>query len=449
MTMQKEQNQDWYIAQFEAFERGLNGESRSDLHMTRRHALMRFVELGFPTTKDEEWRFTSVAPIEQGRFASPLPRHAEDIRGTELQPFTFGGLRCNRMVFLDGRYSARLSGYSFLGPGVKIGSLAEALREDPGAVLSHLTRYARYEHSTFTALNTAFLQDGAYVSIPDGVTVRDPIHMLFVSTGRGDAVVCHPRNLVVTGDRSRVTVVESYVSLGGKGYFTNAVTELAVGSGSVVEHDRLEHEADDAFHIGSIHAQLQAGSSLTTNSVSLGGHLVRNNLTVVFAAEGSECTLNGLSLSTGEQLIDNHTMIDHAMPHCTSHELYKAILDGRSRGVFGGKIIVRKDAQKTDAKQTNRTLLLSDEATMDTKPQLEIFADDVKCTHGAAVGALDDEQVFYLRSRGIDEAEARDLLTTAFAGDVVGRIQVVPFRRQLERLIHDTLRQGTTGPARP
>jgi Fe-S cluster assembly protein SufD len=290
-------------------------------------------------------------------------------------------------------------------------------------------------------LNTAFLKDGAFIYIPDGVNLEESVHLLFVATG-AEPFLISPRNLVVIGKGSQTSIVESYVSLTDSQYLTNAVTEAAVGDGAVLEHDKLQDESIKAFHVAMIHARLGAKTTFTSNSIALGGAIVRNNVTALLDAEGSECTLNGLSLGTAAQLIDNHTTIDHAKPHCASHELYKAILDGKSRGVFNGKIFVRPQAQKTDAKQTNKTLLLSDEATIDTKPQLEIFADDVKCTHGATVGQLDAEQLFYLRSRGIDETAARDILTFAFASDVVSRVHVDPLRGQLEAVIHQRLDEG-------
>jgi Fe-S cluster assembly protein SufD len=246
----------------------------------------------------------------------------------------------------------------------------------------------------------------------------------------------------VAGENSRATIAEQYGSVDGTSYLTNSVTEMVVGPNAVIEHDRLQQEHEQAFHIGTMHVRQESGSVFTSNAINLGGSLVRNTITVVLNGRHIESTLNGLSLGTGTQLVDNHTMIDHANPDCASHELYKSILDGHSRGVFNGKIFVRKDAQKTDAKQTNKTLLLSDEATIDTKPQLEIFADDVKCTHGATVGQLDEEQVFYLRSRGIDEIDARDILTYAFAADVVERIHLDSLKRRLEGLLHARLDRG-------
>jgi Fe-S cluster assembly protein SufD len=265
---------------------------------------------------------------------------------------------------------------------------------------------------------------------------------MFLAAGRSESFVAYPRNLILVGKGSHVSIVERYAGLGRNSYLTNAVTEIVVGENSVIEHDKLQDESEKAFHVSSIHVHQHANSNFTSNSISLGGELVRNNVTVVLDAEGCESTLNGLSLATGNQHVDNHTTIDHAKPHCLSHELYKSILDGKAKGVFNGKIFVRRDAQKTDAKQTNKTLLLSNDATIDTKPQLEIFADDVKCTHGATVGQLDDEQIFYLRARGIGLEQARDILTFAFASDAINRIHLKPLREQLDHMLQSRLRKG-------
>jgi Fe-S cluster assembly protein SufD len=286
------------------------------------------------------------------------------------------------------------------------------------------------------------MSDGAFIYVPDGVEVTTPMILLFLSTADETPFITHPRNLIIVGKGSRVALIENYTGRGHNVYFTNAVTEVVAGAGAVIEHDKIQHESDNAFHVSSLHIVQEEGSSYTSNAITYGGSLVRNNVTSVLDGERCECTLNGLSLGTGNQHIDNHTSIDHAKPNCASHELYKAILEGRSRGVFNGKIFVRKDAQKTDAKQTNKTLLLSDDATIDTKPQLEIFADDVKCTHGATVGQLDEEQIFYLRSRGLALDDARDLLTNAFASDVINRISVGPLRELLNAMLHVRLCKG-------
>lgn len=442
MTQTPENSVRGFLSNFELFEKSLNGQSASQLHDVRKAALARFAELGFPTTHDEEWRFTSVAPIAQTHFTPALRNDIQDVNPADIERFTFIIPGANRLVFIDGHYSARLSMINLSYDGVTIGSLAEALKTNTMVVDRYLTRNAQFAESAFTALNTAFLYDGAFLNIPPGTVIRDPIHLLFISTGGGSERVSHPRNLIVAGENSQVSIIESYVGMRQDVYFTNVVTEMSIDRGAIVEHDTFQDESVRAFHIGTMYVHQGGASRFTSNAVSIGGALVRNNVNVVLDAEGCECTLNGLSMAAGTQHVDNHTLIDHAKPGCVSHELYKSILDGKARGVFNGKIFVRRDAQKTDAKQTNKTLLLSDEATIDTKPQLEIFADDVKCTHGATVGQLDEEQIFYLRSRGIPVETARDILTYAFASDVVNRIHVEPLREQLDEIIHRHLQQG-------
>ena len=437
-----DKNIEWYLASFEAFERGLNGASKEPIHLMRQAAIARFAELGFPPPKHEEWRFTNISPITKAQFAPAAPPVPGSITHEAIAPFTFQNLKCSRLVFVNGHFVEGLSSVGSLPKGVKAMSLARAMRSDMNLVYSHLGKYVTGGENAFTALNTAFMSDGSFLFVPDGVALEEPIHLLFVSAVEDSSFISTPRNLIVIGKNSQVSIVESYVSVANVPYLTNSVTEMVVGEGAIIEHDKFQDESLDGFHVGTTHVHQGRGSNLVSNSVSLGGSIVRNNVTSFLAAEGVECTLNGLSLATGRQLMDNHTMIDHAMPNCVSHELYKAVLDGRSRGVFNGKIFVRKDAQKTDAKQTNKTLLLSDDATMDTKPQLEIFADDVKCTHGATVGQLDEEQVFYLRSRGMDQETARDILTFAFASDVVGRIHIEPLRDELDAIIQNRLRQG-------
>jgi Fe-S cluster assembly protein SufD len=332
------------------------------------------------------------------------------------------------VVFVNGQYTPELSS---AGPAW-VGSLAAVLAAQPEAPQKYLTRVAKYDEATFTALNTAFLRDGGCVLIPKNTVVEQPIHLLFLSTSRGDPGVSHLRNLVVAGRNSQATIIESYVGVDGEVYFTNAVTEMVLGENAFVDHYKLQRESSAAFHIATVQVQQERSSNFTSHSISLGGALVRNDVNAVLAEEGCECTLNGLYLAGRRQHVDNHTRIDHAKPHCASHELYKGILDGQAHGVFNGKIYVHADAQKTDAKQTNQTLLLSDDAVINTKPQLEIYADDVKCTHGATVGQLAGDAIFYLRSRGIALEEARKILTFAFANDVVSRIKVESIRKHLE-----------------
>jgi Fe-S cluster assembly protein SufD len=431
----------WYRSNFELFEKSLNGESKTPLHEIRKQAIARFAELGFPTTRHEEWKYTNVAPIAKTQFR-PVLGYKPVIGAEDVRRFAFEGLDAHLLVFVDGHFAQDLSTSQKLPEGMQLGSLAAMARLYGEPVHHHIARYARYEESAFTALNTAFLRDGAYIMVPDGVAVELPIHLLFIASGNESAVATHPRNVVVVGKNARVQIVEHYVATGHDTYLTNVVTELAVGDGAVVEHEKLQLESDHAYHVSSMHVHQQASSRFLSNSIAVGGAIVRNNINSVLDGEGIDCTLNGLTLATGRQLIDNHTMIDHAQPNCSSHELYKTVLDGKAHGVFNGKIFVRKDAQKTDAKQTNKTLLLSDDAQMDTKPQLEIFADDVKCTHGATVGQIDAEALFYLRSRGLGEDAARDILTYAFASDVINKIQVEPIRSMLDTLLHSRLQLG-------
>lgn len=437
-----DKNIEWYLSSFEAFERGLNGESKLPIHLMRKAAIGRLVEMGFPTNKHEEWRFTNVTPIARMQFKPATRLETEKITLQGIERFMFGGLRSHRLVFVNGHFAPHLSLVVKLSERIEVGSLAASIRTEADLLYAHLGKYVKGDENAFTALNTGFMQDGAFIHISDGVVIEEPIHLLFVSTGSEASFVSTPRNLIIAGKNSQVSIVESYVSLTDIPYLTNTVTEMIAGERAVIEHDKFQDESVNSFHVGTTHFQQCGGSNVVSNSIAIGGSIVRNNVTAVLTAEGIECTLNGLSLATGQQLVDNHTVIDHAQPNCASHELYKSVLDGKSRGVFNGKIFVRKDAQKTDAKQTNKTLLLSDDATIDTKPQLEIFADDVKCTHGATVGQLDEEQVFYLRSRGMSLDGARDILTVAFASDVVSRIHVDSLREQLDAVIQKRLRKG-------
>ena len=391
----------------------------------------RFSALGFPTVRDEEWRFTNIAPIANTEFG-PAP---VDARANEdILKAVADSDAANRVVVLNGRFSLELSRVNGLPQGIRVGSLAAAVTEHADIVPRYLGQLAEFGTKAFTALNTALAVDGLYVHIPDGVVVDHTLHLMFVSVpGTGAApMMSNVRTLIVAGDRSQVRIVESYAGLQGGAYFTNAVTEVFAGEGAVVDHYKVQQESLEAFHVASMHLHAGRNANVSSHSISLGGKIVRNDVAAVLDGDGAECTLNGLYLADGDRLVDNHTSIDHAKPHCPSHEVYKGILGGKARAVFNGKIIVRQDAQKTDAKQTNRALLLSDNASINTKPQLEIFADDVRCTHGAAIGQLDDDAIFYLRARGLTYVEARDMLIHAFAGEILDRVKVEPLRRALE-----------------
>jgi len=423
-----------YLSNFARFEKDVSANGHSWIHRLRKSAIKRFAEIGFPTTRNEEWKFTNVAPIAKMPFKS-LAASETALTWDRLRRSAFPIDKSHRLVFVDGFYAPELSSLRPLPDGVRLVNLAAVLDAHAEWVEPHLAHHAKYQEQPFTALNTAFIRDGAFLSVPNGKMIEEPIELLFVATKAGEGSATHPRNLIVMGRDSQATLVESYLSLEEEVYFTNAVTEIVLGENSAIDHYKLQRESDEAFHVATTQIHQTRSSRFASHYVSLGGSLVRNEVNAVLDAEGCECTLNGLYLASEQQHVDNHTVIDHAKPHCTSHELYKGILDGKAHGVFNGKIFVRQDAQKTDAKQTNQTLLLSDSAVINTKPQLEIYADDVKCTHGATIGQLQDEALFYLRSRGLGPEAARNLLIFAFANDIIDRIKIESIRTELEELL--------------
>ncbi len=399
------------------------------LHQLRQSAIERFVELGLPTARNEDWRFTSVAPLLQVPFE--LAEGNGQAVGPGELPASTGSLR---LVFVNGRFVPQLSTNGQALAGVMVGSLAALLAKQPEKIQPYLAPHGSQTDRPFTALNTAFLHDGAIVIVPAGRCLEKPIEVVYHTQQAKRALMSHPRSLIVVGRGSQATVVERYLG-GDQVYFTNAVTEIVLQEQAILAHGKLQEESGQAFHLATTQVRQGRASNFHSCYLSLGGSWVRNEVRVLFEAEGSEARLDGLYLASGRQHVDNFTFIDHARPHCTSQELYKGILDGQSQGVFNGKIVVRPDAQKTDARQANKVLLLSEDATINTKPQLEIFADDVKCTHGAAVGQLDRESIFYLQARGLDLAEARRLLTYAFANDIVTRFPLESIHSRLEQAL--------------
>lgn len=404
-------------------------ERRPTPWMAQRQAgRTRFRALPLPTPRMEDWRFTSVAPLLKETFALG---QSEAIEAAALPPLC--DPQAVRLTFVNGAFDAKLSTNETL-PGVMFGSLAQ-----PGAaaetLTKHLGRVADEQNQVFAALNSALLQDGAYILVAAAAAIERPIEILYVTKPGAKPKSSQPRSLIVLGRNSQVTVLERFVAVGEGRAFTNMVSEIVLDEGAHLDHVRIQQENRQTFHVASVQVVQSRGSAFTTHSLMLGGELVRNEVRVRFDSEGCEATVNGLYLARGAQHVDNHTIIDHAQPHCNSHELYKGILADKSHGVFNGKIFVRKDAQKTDAKQTNKVLLLSDDATINTKPQLEIFADDVKCTHGATIGQLDETQTFYLQSRGIGRDEAKRILTFAFANDIVGRIKLPAVREEIEAIL--------------
>ncbi|MGH7315707.1 MAG: Fe-S cluster assembly protein SufD, partial [Candidatus Rokuibacteriota bacterium] len=418
---------------------GVDGPSW--LREARRAAIDRFAERGLPTTRDEEWKYTSLAPLA----ATPLELAADGTREVPsedaLAPFSMGPASWSRLVFINGRYVAKLSTIRPLPPGGRLGSLAEALITDEQMVRAHLAPDGDLRDA-FDALNAAFWPDGAFLRVPAGMSLEEPIQLLFVATAAQMSRADHPRSLVVLEPGSRAVLVESYVALGEAAYLTNASTEVALGPGAGLEHHRIVLEGRRAFHVGRTRVRQGPDSRFVSHAVTLGGRLVRNEVDVRLDAPGAECALNGLFVVGGAQHVDTRTVVDHARPRATSRQLYKGVLDGRARGVFNGRVVVRPGADGTDAHQTNKNLILSDGVEVDSKPQLEIFADDVKCSHGAADGQLAEDAVFYLESRGLDEVAARTLLTHGFANEVLSRIGVEPVRAWCEERLRGRLRGG-------
>ncbi len=433
------QQLDNYLESFTEFEKLVGGHDLSWLRKLRRDAFACFCDAGFPTTHDEDWRFTNVSAIAQTAFRLTRSRRAR-LSQPELESYRLPGIGC-QLVFVNGRFARELSLFNNLPAGVKVGSLAGEISSNPGAIEPHLGRYLDVHRDAFCALNTAFVEDGAYVHIRRGTLVEEPIYLLFVSTGDGAPSMCHPRNLIVAEEDSQATFVEDYVSLDSGAMFCNTVTELVAGDHTVLSHYMIEREHKQAFNVSTLRIQQRRSANVVSHSVLLGGALVRNNVHPVLAGEGGECVINGLFIGDGHQHLDNYMLVEHASPRCGSRQFYNGILDGHAHGVFHGRIIVHKDAQKTDAKQTNRNLLLSDDAQIDTKPQLEIYADDVKCTHGATIGQIEGDALFYLRSRGIDEVSARKLLLFAFASECLDRMKQGPVRKHVEGLINRCLLQ--------
>ena len=419
---------DSYLAAFDRLQR--DGGAPPGIAALRARAYARFAALGFPTTKLEPWRFTNVTRIARTEFGLAEPA---EVTHSALEPYELHGVDAAQVVVVNGRFARGVSREQGLLDGVEVRSLAEAAASDP-AVAFELGRLAGYEHHAFAALNTALMDDGVVVRVPDHAVVTTPLHLLFVTTAESDRMT-HPRVLIIAGEGSQVRLVESYAGLGNARYFTNAVTEIRGGQNAIIDHYKLVRESEQAFHIGSMHVALARSANFASHAITLGGAIVRNDVDAGLNGEGVECTLNGLYLANGDRLVDNHTIIRHAQPHGNSHQLYKGILDNQAHAVFNGKIIVSLDAQKTDAKQTNKALLLSEDAQINTKPELEIFADDVKCTHGATIGQLDNDALFYLRARGLDAPQARSVLIHAFASDLLNRIAIEPIRAQLDALL--------------
>jgi Fe-S cluster assembly protein SufD len=425
-----------------------NGHEPGWLKGLRRSAFQWVSERGFPSAKDEAWKYTRVTPILEIPFEP-----AEPGASRRLSSGAIDQLACDldgpRLVFVNGYFGHFAPERPVIGsfpPGIRITNLASALLEDGRAIEPVLSRSLREHLNGFNALNAALAEDGAFVWIPPNTTIEEPIHLVFLSDTGATPVVSHPRTLVLAGRGSRATIVETYAGIGDV-YLTNAVTEVVLEEGAAVEHYKVQNETETAFHVALLSVRQGRGSRFSAHSLALGSSIARHEVRVTLEAPGAEVALNGLYMPWGQQHLDNSTTIEHAAPQCTSRELYKGVVDGQGRGVFDGRIVVREGAFKTDASQTNKNLLLSESAQADTRPRLEIFADDVKCAHGAAVGQLDDDAVFYLRSRGIPQEAARGLLTYAFADEMLRVIPLESLRSHLAKLVAWRLGTGGLGAA--
>jgi len=404
------------------------------INQLRSNAVNRVNSLNLPTKHDEDWRFTDISPLTKISF-QPV-QEASPLKDSDVEQFYLTEA-VTRLVFIDGIYAPNLStqiAEPFEKSGVVVSSLAAASSENLAAIESHLGSQTELQDNIFAALNTSFLHEGALIIVPRNISVEMPIHLLFVATQK--EVSSHPRCLLIAEPNSRVTVIEDYVTLGEETYITNTVAEFVLADSAHVNHVRIQRDSKEAFHIANCSVSLAQNSNYQSVSIAFGARISRYNLNVLLKGEGAECTADGLALISNRQLADTHACIDHIKPHCTSHQLHKCIIDDAAHAVFNGKIIVRPDAQLTNSTQSNRNLLLTSKARIDTKPQLEIFADDVKCAHGATIGQLDNEEIFYLKSRGLSEVTARDLLTYAFGAEVIERIPVASLKLQLEQVVH-------------
>ncbi|MEW6193944.1 MAG: Fe-S cluster assembly protein SufD [Bacteroidota bacterium] len=433
-----ENTKEWYISNFKSFEEQLNGQSKTFLHDIRKDALVKFAELNFPTLREEEWKYTSVSPILKNNFLPVADLTNITFSKEDLKKFLFSGFDFYLMTFVNGIFDQALSDIRGLPKNVVLGSLKALSENNPGLIKEHLNAYTKIDNA-FNALNFIYSTDGAVVIVPDGIVLEKPVQIIYINGIDGSNILSAPHNLIIAGKNSQVSVVNNYSGLRDSLYFTNAVTEIHAGEHSIVDYYKVQNENDNSYHIEKLQAHQKRNSIFNHYNFTFGGGIVRNDINSILDDENIETHYYGLYLAKGKQHIDNHTFVDHARPNCISNEIYKGILDDDSRGVFNGKIIVRRDAQKTNAYQQNKTILLSKGAHIDTKPQLEIFADDVRCTHGATVGHLDDTANFYIRTRGIPDELAKSILIRAFANDIVETVKIEQMREQLNHMIFEHL----------
>ncbi|MBU1099702.1 MAG: Fe-S cluster assembly protein SufD [Bacteroidetes bacterium] len=440
MGTENKELKEWYKDQFVKFEKRLNGHSKSFMQKYRVESLKKFDEFELPNMKNEEWKYTNVRPIFKHNFRPAVLAEKVEVTRQLVDKKLYKQFDCNVMVFVNGQFEPAFSKLDCLPEGVLVDSLEKVLHIIPELVENKITKLSATENS-FNALNGAFALDGAFIYVPAGKIVEKPIQVLFLGGSKTDDVLIQPRNLIIAEESAQVSVIANYQPIDSDKYFTNIITEVYAGKNSIIDLYKIQNEGSESYHVEKMDVHQDETSVFSHYSLSFGGSIVRNDVNSTLDGEHIECNLFGLYLGNNDQHVDNHTFIDHAKPNCVSNELYKGILDGKSRGVFNGKVMVREDAQKTLAYQSNKTVLLSDHSRIDTKPQLEIFADDVKCSHGATVGHLDDQAYFYIRSRGVPSDIAKSMLIRAFVSDVFEKIKITELRDQINRLIFEHLQR--------
>ncbi len=427
----------WYLENFKIFESKLNGESESSFHKVRHGALRKLQELEFPTVKNEEWKYTNVKPVLNQNFTPAANLKFKTDNSILKQEYLFEGFDHHLIVFVNGLFNPELSNIGRLPQGVIVDNLKSTIKNRPELVEKFLHRSKII--TAFDALNALYAYDGLFIFIPEGKALVKPIHVMYINGDNETNVLSQPKNTIIAESNSQVSVITNYVGTGSKNYFSNIVTEVFTDANAVVDLYKIQNEKTDSFHIERTEIHQKKESVFSHFNISFGGALIRNDINSTLDDEFCECNFNGLYLANDKQHVDNHTFVDHATPNCLSNELYKGILDDESHGVFNGKILVRKDAQKTNAYQSNKTVLMSKKATIDTKPQLEIYADDVKCSHGATVGHLDDTAFFYIRSRGVPSSIAKSMLIRAFVSDVIEKVKIESLKEKLNHMIFEHL----------
>ena len=430
-----------YTDNFKIFEENLNGQKNGHIHDLRKAAILYLQDCGFPTTHEEEWRFTNIDPLLAQLFSVTSTEKQVKLQKKDIEHLLYKDWSGLQLVFVDGIYKPDLSDLDWNQSGIIMSSLNAIHGPDQDVLLETFAGYETFKQNAFSALNTAFIRDGVVLKLEKNIIAEEPIHLLHIATENDKGQLINPRNLIYLSEGSQAILVESHLCLGSGKYFNNPVTEIRLNENAHLNHIRLQNESENAYHIGSVFVDQKQNSNYTSTSMSFGAKISRHNTYTKLGGQGIETILNGLYMGHGDQLVDNNTFIDHLQPHCESHELFRGVLSDNAHGVFSGKIMVHPDAQKTDAKQSNNCLLLSDNAQINSKPQLEIYADDVRCTHGATVGQLDEEGIFYLRSRGISEQQAKNILTYAFAEQVIEGIEIEAVRDYVDLIILSRLKE--------